>query len=182
MKPKISIIILSIFLLIAPSCISLFFIEPVPSDVKNYNSIPKPLWGEWTKEDETHIINQSIWIKQRTDSTGLTKTNIEFELSDSLIIRKVGKYHFINTLEENGYWCLYLGFKEKDLFFIRALSAEDTLIFGNSLDIIADKTGDKNDYFYNKPITKKQMKKFIKNGGFTDTLIVFDIRNRKVLD
>jgi hypothetical protein len=172
----------SLLVIIISSCVSHFFSEPVPTDVKNYNSLPKPMFGVWQNEGETHIIDKEKWIKQTQDSMGNTISEVEYKLSDSLAIRKVGKNHFINVLEENGYWSLYLGFKQKDYFYIRGLGAADTLIFMNALGLTPSKSESQDDYFYNSPITKKQMETFIKNGGFADTVIVFDIKNRTVKD
>lgn len=175
---KIAIVItISIIL---SSCLTHYFIEPVPSNAKAQKSMPKPLIGQWNKGNEKHTIDKQKWINQYEDSTGTVKTSIEYELSDSMIIKKAGKYYFVNSLEENGYWTVYLGFKEKNHFYIKGLSDTDTLNFVTILNLKPDSTVKDKELYYNKPLTRRQMRKFVKQGGFTDTLIVFDIANRTV--
>jgi hypothetical protein len=144
--------------------------------------LPKPILGVWHSDGETHIIDREKWIKQTLDSAGNTETKVEYELSNGLIIRKVGENHFINTLEENGYWSLYLGIKQKNYFYIRGLKGADSLLFMNTLGLTPTKSEEKDEFYYNTPISKKQMKMFINNGGFADTIIVFDLKNRTIKD
>jgi hypothetical protein len=170
-----------VVLALLPSCITLYFAEPVPFNAKQVNTLPKPIWGEWKKENETHIISRDKWINHWVDSTGKTFTKIEHKLSDSLIIKKDGKYHYINKLEENGYYTIYLGLKQKNLFIIKSLGDTDTLLLSKTISITPDSSTAK-EYFYRAPISKKQMRTFIKRGGFTDTLLIFDLKTRTLIN
>jgi hypothetical protein len=136
--------------------------------------------GVWTAENETHTINNDKWISERIDSLGNKTTTIKYELSDSLIVKKSNDYYFFNGLDENGYWTVYLGFKQKDYFFIKGLGDADTLTLANSIGLIPDSTNNAKERYFNTPFTNELMNKFINDGGFADTLIVFDIDTRKI--
>jgi len=181
MIKRITLALSTAVLVLLSSCITLYFAVPAPFDAKQTTVLPKPIWGEWKKDNETHTISGDTWINQWADSTGITFTKLEHKLSDSLIIKKDGKYHYINKLEENGYWTIYLGFKQKNLFLIKSLGDSDTLLLSKIISITPDSSNTK-EFFYRNQISKKQMRKFIGNGGFTDTLIIFDLKTRTLIN
>lgn len=179
---KVSPILVAIMVIALSSCVTHYFSEPVPVDAKDYPSIPKPMRGVWTAEDETHTINKDKWISEKVDSLGTKTTEIEYELSDSLTVKKSNDYYFFNSLNSNGYWAVYLGCKHKNYFYIKGLGAADTLTLANSIGLIPDSTNKANERYFNTPFTDEQMKKFINDGGFADTLIIFDLDNRTIED
>lgn len=148
--------------------------------VKPTNKMPKPIIGEWKslEESETHIIDNTKWISKGIDSLGNATIRLEHCIYDSLIIKKVGKLYFINTLEDHNYWAVYLGQEVGEIFYIKSLGKADTLTLKNSLGIVPDSTANSNELYYKQSLTKKQIKKLVKDGGFADTLMVFDLRNR----
>jgi hypothetical protein len=142
--------------------------------------MPKPIIGEWKslEKEETHIIDNIKWISSSTDSLGNLTTRVEHCISDSLIIKKVGKLYFINTREDHNFWAVYLGQKNGDIFYIRSLGKADTLTLKTSLGIVPDSTANSNELYYKQSLTKKQIKKLVEDGGFADTLMIFDLKNR----
>jgi hypothetical protein len=159
------------------SCLTFYFEHPIPVDVKNTKRMPRALKGEWKTEEGLLTINNTQWISIITDSNGVVTRKVEYELSDSLILRKYKKNYFFNQLAENGYWNLYLGFETGTHFVIKRLGDDDTLTFKTTLGLLADSTTNEALYFQ-QPITKRQIIKFIDGGGFSDTLFLFDLKNR----
>ena len=177
-------IITACALAFASSCTTHYFPEPQPIDAKSINEMPKPIIGQWDKPDEgeTHFINKTSWVSISTDSLGNRTTKREYTISDSLIVKKVDKFYFINMLEDNNYWMVMLGHQEGNNFYIKGLGDEDTLTLKSSLGITPDSTTESNDLFYRQSLTKNQMKKLVKDGGFADTLMVFDLTNKTIND
>lgn len=162
------------------SCITFYFEKPLPIDAKQCKSMPRALRGKWTGKEGLLTIDKTKWVSQSTDSLGVTTTKVEFELSDSLIMKKYKQYYFFNTLNTNTYWNVYVGYKIDSLFIIKRLAKEDSLLLKTNLDILPDSASQSN-LFYRTPINKKQLVKYIEHGGFTDTLFLFDIKNRELL-
>ena len=162
------------------SCITFYFEKPLPIDAKQCKSMPRALRGKWTGSEGTLCIDKTKWVSQSTDSLGVTTTKVEFELSDSLIMKKYKQYYFFNTLNTNSFWNVYVGYKIDSLFIIKRLAKEDSLSLKTNLNILPDSASQSN-LFYRTPITKKQLVKYIEHGGFTDTLFLFDIKNRTIL-
>jgi len=162
------------------SCTTHFFTEPQPVGVQSTDKMPEPIMGEWKSLDmnETHIIDKNRWIRKSADSLGIVTTKVEQCISDSLIIKKVGKLYFVNTLEDGNLWTVYLGQSSGNFFYIKGLGEADTLILKTSLGIVPDSTANSTELYYKQNLTKKQIKKLVKNGGFADTLMVFDLKNR----
>lgn len=179
---KINTILIAILAISLSSCLTHYFADPVPIDAKDCTSIPEPMQGVWTAKDETHTIYKEKWISERIDSLGVKTTKTEYELSDSLIVKKLDNYYFFNNLDKNGYWIVYLGFKQNNNFFIKGLGTADTLTLANSIGFTPDSTNKAKERYFNAPFTNKLMKKFINDGGFADTLIVFDIDTRTLKD
>ena len=167
-------------LAIATSSTTHYFPEPQPIDAKSINEMPKSIIGQWDKpeENEIHIIDKTSWISISTDSLGNQTTKREYVISDSLIVKKVDKFYFINMLEDDSYWQVFLGFKEGNSFLIKGLGSADTLTLKSSLGLTPDSTAESNELYYKQNLSKKQMKKLVKDGGFADTLMVFDLKNR----
>ncbi|MDD2195590.1 MAG: hypothetical protein PHE03_01960 [Bacteroidales bacterium] len=179
---KVSPILVAIMVIALSSCITHYFADPVPIDVKDSSSIPEPMLGTWTAKDKTHTIDLNKWISEKVDSLGNKNIEVEFTLSDSLIIKRSDDYFFFNNLENNGYWTVYLGYKRNSSFIIKGLGSADTLTLANSIGFVPDSVNDAKERYFNTPFTNELMKKFIKDGGFADTLIVFDIVNRTLKD
>ncbi|MDY0202178.1 MAG: hypothetical protein RBR40_14450 [Tenuifilaceae bacterium] len=179
---KVNLILVSILVISLSSCVTHYFAEPVPVDAKDYSSIPQSIQGRWTAKGDVHTISEDKWISEKTDSLGNKTTKIEYELSDSLIVRTADGYYFFNNLHSNGYWTVSLGYKQSNHFFIKGLGDSDTLTLVNSVGLTPDSINDASDRYFNTPFTNKLMKKFIEDGGFADTLIVFDIDNRTIKD
>jgi len=177
---KIRVALLITFIFSLTSCLTFYFIEPIPVDAKAYNSMPKPLIGEWSAENEKHTVDKTKWISEKTDSLGNSIVEIEFELSDSLVIKKSGKHYFFNVLEENGHWTLYFGYQDKNYFFVKGLNNSDTITFVNSIGVRPDSINYDKGLYYNTRFSSKQMKKFVDAGGFADTIFLFDIKNRRI--
>ena len=179
---KSTLTLVLILAIVLPSCVTHYFAEPVPSDAKEYRYVPKTMRGAWTADDEQHTITKDKWISEKTDSLGNKTVTIEFELSDSLLVRRLNGYYFFNCLEKNGYWSVYIGVKQEGHFFIRGLDDDDTITLASSIEMLPDSICDDNKHYFNTPFTKKLMKKFIADGGFVDTLIVFNVDNRTLKD
>lgn len=180
---KIAIISVLLLGVVLSSCLTHFFSVPQPVDVKNSKQMPKEIMGEWKKEgeNEVHIIDKTSWTNITTDSLGNSITKIEHRLCDSLVVKRAGKKYFINTLEENGYWILYLGYKDNNRFFVKGLGEADTLTLKTVLKFTPDSVASGNELYYKQiNLTRKQLEKLVKNGGFADTLIVFDIKSRTI--
>jgi hypothetical protein len=161
------------------SCLAYYFQNPVPVDARNYKSMPKHILGEWIIEDGKLAIDKEKWVSIITDSNGVVNKKVEYVLSDSLVIKKYKQYFFINQLDKNGFWTLYVGHRVDKSFLIKRLGAADSLKFETVLGILPDSTSGKS-LFYCKPIKKKQIKKVIDNDGFSDTLFRFDLKTRKM--
>lgn len=177
---KIKVVLLIGFIFSFSSCLTFYFIEPIPVDAKDYNSMPKEILGKWQTENETHTVDKTKWISEKIDSLGIIVVGTEYELSDSLVIKKSGKNYFFNVLEENGHWTLYHGYKDKNFFFVKGLNNSDTLTFFNSIGVRPDSIQSEKALFYNTRFSSKQMKKFVEAGGFADTVFLFDIKNRRI--
>src|SRR5690554_2581976 len=178
MMKKISLVLVAIMASALSSCVTHYFAEPVPTDAKDYSYIPKAMQGSWATENELHTIGKNKWISEEVDSLGNKTTTVEFELSDSLIVKRFKRYYFFNSLEKNGYWAVYFGFKQGNRFFIMGLGDDDTITLASSIELLPDSICNDNEHYFNTPFTKKLMRKFIADGGFADTLIVFDVDNR----
>lgn len=179
-KPIVALLIT--FILSLTSCLTFYFIEPIPVDAKDYNSLPKEIFGIWQADNETHTIDRNKWISEKIDSLGNPILEIEFELSDSLVIKKSGKHYYFNTLEKNGHWTLYYGYKDKNYFFVKGLNNSDTITFVNSIGVLPDSIQQNKALFYNTRLSSKQMKKFVEEGGFADTIFLLDIKNRIIFN
>lgn len=162
------------------SCVTFYFEKPLPIDAKQCKSMPRALRGKWTGKEGMLTIDKTKWVSQSTDSLGATTSKVEFELSDSLIMKKYKHYYFFNTLNTNSYWNVYVGYKIDNFFIIKRLAKDDSLSLNANLGILPDSVSQSN-LFYRTPINKKQLVNFIKQGGFTDTLFLFDIKNRELL-
>jgi hypothetical protein len=179
---KFNVILIIIIAIAMSSCLTHYFAEPIPIDVQDYPSIPEPMLGVWNAEDETHTIYEDRWISEKIDSLGNKITKTEYELSDSLIVKRSGNNFFFNSLEENGYWTVYLGYNQNEYFFIKSLGATDTLTFVNSIGLEPDSTNKSKERYYNTPIPESKILKFINDGGFSDTLFVFDLKKRTIIN
>lgn len=179
---KNNIILLALMGIVMSSCLTHYFAEPIPTDGQRYPSIPEPMLGVWAADDETHTIDKTTWISERIDSLGNVITKKEYELSDSLVVIKTGDFFFFNSLEQNGFWTVYLGFKKNDFFFVKGLGASDTLTFETSIGLKPDSVNNEKEFYYNTPITSGTIKKFINDGGFADTMFIFDIKQRIITD
>jgi len=173
-KEKVFILLMGCLL---ASCITYYFESPVPIDARNRKSMPGTIRGEWNTDEGKLIINKTQWISISTDTNGVTSKKVEYELSDSLILRSFKKYFFFNQLEENGFWSPYFGFKSNGQFLIKSLGEKDSLILVKELNILPDSVSESGLFFY-QPIDKIAIKKLIDTGGFCDTLFVFDLKRR----
>ncbi len=159
------------------SCITFYFEKPLPIDAKQCKSMPRALRGKWTGSEGSLTIDKTKWVSQSTDSLGVTTTKVEFELSDSLILKKYKQYFFFNTLNTNSYWNVYVGYKIDNFYIIKRLAKDDSLSLQTNLGILPDSVS-QSDLFYRTPINKKQLVKYIEQGGFTDTLFLFDVKKK----
>ncbi|HOP04696.1 MAG TPA: hypothetical protein PL017_09635 [Tenuifilaceae bacterium] len=170
--------LLSIFIL--ASCVTHYFDRPIPVDVRNYNQMPKEIQGNWTSNDgEDIVIDKTCWTLNSVDSTGEKQSTIEFIIPDSLTVKRWRKSYYFNKLESNGYWTVYYGQKEGEFFYIKGLGDDDTLAFKQILNLEPTRI-EKTSRYYSAPLKKKQLKKFASNGGFCDTLMVFDLKKREL--
>jgi hypothetical protein len=175
---KTYLIFVILLSLACSSCLTHFFSQPQPVDAKQMSTMPKPIIGQWYKANEVHTISADVWVSETIDSLSNTILKTEYHLSDSLILKRSGKHYFINNLEENGHWTLYLGIKSNNKFLIKSLGDDDTLTLKKSLNITPDSTANEKELYYNSGLTKRQLKRFVKDGGFSDTLIVFNLKTR----
>lgn len=182
MKAKSFLLMLTI-VLSTTSCTTHFFNEPQPVNTKNSKRMPRELAGEWRNDEdkEIHHIDKTTWTKTKFDSLGNITGKEVTSLSDSLIIKRVKRNYFINKLEENGFWVVYLGKKSNKHFLIKGIGKADSLAIKTILKLTPDSIADDHEYYYNNAkIDKKQMLDFVENGGFTDTLFVFDLEKRTI--
>jgi hypothetical protein len=178
---RVAIIAFVVLVIALSSCLTHFFAEPIPIGVKDDKTMPKVLIGEWQKDDEIYIIDKTTWVKQWVDTAGVKNSKIEQKLCDSLKIRKSGKYYYFNNLQKNGYWVPYVGFKNKNMFIIKRMGDADTAKIVSILGIKADSVPNEHEFYYNQKLTPKQLKLYIEKGGFADTLMLFDLKNKKVI-
>lgn len=171
---------LIIFSTLLASCVTHYFTQPLPVDATSVNEMPSAIYGKWISGDEEIIIDKTSWTLNSVDSTGSKTSKLEFAIPDSLIVKKWRKYHYFNIAEKDGYWTLYLGFKHKNFYYVKGLGGNDTLTIKNVLQIEPD-TVNKTQRFYNTPISKKQLRRFANKGGFCDTIMVFDTKNRTLI-
>ena len=167
--------------LFAVSCITHYFSQPLPVDAKEEFTMPKVIVGEWVGGEDTVYVEDLFWTINSTDSTGNRTSSIEFQMkNDSIVIKRWRNNYYFNTLESNGYWNLYLGHEHKNQFFLQRLAGEDTLTLNNAIGVVPDRI-EKSNRFYDKSITKRQLRKFVRKGGFCDTVMVFDMKTRTIL-
>lgn len=159
------------------SCVTHYFSQPLPVDATTVNVLPKDIHGSWISGEEEVVIDKTSWTLNSVDSTGNKKSKLEFAIPDSLVVKKWRNYHFFNIAETDGYWTLYLGYKHKNFYYIKGLGDKDTLKFREVLKIQPQRIN-KTQRFYNSPITKKQLRKLFRNGGFCDTVMMFDLKKR----
>ncbi|HPE19653.1 MAG TPA: hypothetical protein PLM76_13530, partial [Tenuifilaceae bacterium] len=142
--------------------------------------MPKEIQGNWTSNDgEDIVIDKTCWTLNSVDSTGEKQSTIEFIIPDSLTVKRWRKSYYFNKLESNGYWTVYYGQKEGEFFYIKGLGDDDTLAFKQILNLEPTRI-EKTSRYYSAPLKKKQLKKFASNGGFCDTLMVFDLKKREL--
>ena len=109
---------------------------------------------EW-KNDTAHIL--------------LKRKEYRFTLSDSISLRSFGKYYFVNFNRGDDWWDVYLIERKKDGLKIRLLKKEDIRLLQSLFPVeVVDSVG--TDQYYKVALTKKQMRTFIKKGGFSDTI------------
>ena len=172
--------LLLFFSFLLGSCVTHYFTQPLPIDAETVNVMPSPILGKWVSGEEEVIIDKTSWTLNTIDSTGAKTSKLEFVIPDSLVVKKWRKNHYFNIAENDGYWTLYLGYKHKNLFYVKGLGGQDTLTLKNVLQIVPD-TINKTQLFYSTPISKRQLRKFANKGGFCDTIMVFDLKNRTIV-
>jgi len=161
------------------SCVTFYFAQPLPSDAKTAKYMPRSIRGQWIGSEGTLTINKTQWVSHSSDSNGRVTLKVEYHLCDSLIVKQYKGYYFFNTLNNNGYWNVYAGSKKKGKFVITQLTRGDSLLFQKTLGLLPDSTY-QNNLFFRKPIGKRELVKYLNRGGFTDTLFVFDLKERTV--
>jgi hypothetical protein len=166
--------------LLFSSCLTFYFSQPLPVDAKVCHRMPRPLRGNWKGNEGTLKIDKKKWLSTSVDSNDRVSMKTEFELSDSLVLKRYKGYYFFNMLNSNGFWNVYVGQKRHNYFIINRMSREDSLALKTAIGVIPDSVSESN-LFYRSPISKKQLVKYIEQGGFADTLFLFDIKNRELL-
>ncbi|MCB9336289.1 MAG: hypothetical protein H6586_09075 [Flavobacteriales bacterium] len=167
------------------SCVSVEFTEPQPFWTENLNEIPSQLHGTYySKENDTIEIGKNYYKVLNTNDNSILEKNPsrKIELSDSLIMRKIGRYIFLNEKEkENWSVSLITLNKEKSIKigFITGSSEElnSKLSFISVQEIVTDESG-KATKFILTP-TKKELKRLIKKNAFEEALVLFPIKTTR---
>lgn len=172
------LLLLSVLIsLLFSSCLTFYFSQPLPVDAKVCSRMPRALRGNWEGKEGTLRIDKKRWVSSTVDSNERLSMRTEFELSDSLVLKRYKKYYFFNVLNTNGFWNVYVGQKRNNFFIINRMNRDDSLGLKTRLGIFPDSVSESN-LFYRSPISKKQLVKYIEQGGFADTLFLFDIKKR----
>lgn len=152
------------------SCVTFYFAQPLPSDAKTARYMPRSIRGQWSGSEGTLNIDKTRWVSVSNDSTGRITMKVEYRLCDSLIVKQYRGYYFFNTHNRNGHWNVYAGNKKNRKFIITQLARADSLLFQKTLGMVPDSTHE-NSLFFTQPIGKRELVRYIKRGGFTDTLL-----------
>lgn len=176
-KPLLSLMAVA---LLFTSCVNFYFAEPIPKDIKDAKVLPNLIEGTWISDDATHTFDKHTWIRKTTDTLGYVTTDTIFALSNHFLVKEWDGYYFFNVKEDNGYWSVFMGHKKDEHFLIRGLTRLDIDIIGSTLNMHPDSTARdmKEEYYYNTSFTTKQLKKILKKGAFTDTLLNFNLQVR----
>jgi len=93
-------------------------------------------------------------------------------LSDSVILKSINTYYFLNIRNGAEWYQLLIAKMPAGQTLIKAISTRDIHLLNTILH--EDGKYDAGSYYYQKDLTKNKMRKFIKNGGFSDTILVLN--------
>lgn len=151
---------------ITSSCIEINFENPQPAGIANEKTIPETIWGKYlTGDDDTLIISEN-----RMQFIGDTNAfNIDLYLSDSLIIRTLGKRYFVNIKADSSFWSLYILKKNKAnldvlTIYTDSLPQIETMKKITKVKEVYHKSGTLDMYIVDP--TQKELKRMIKKGVF----------------
>lgn len=97
-------------------CAVVYFEEPQPKGAKALTTVPKELRGNWFDKTDTVYISEKGRLDISAYTDNLKKTTIKKEinyLSDSLILKKAGKFYVVNARDVVG-WTVMILKKEKN--------------------------------------------------------------------
>lgn len=110
----------------------------------------------------------------KNDTITFFKRNEDiWTLNDSNLLRPVKHYYILNVKDDNGYW--YMGmFKKtkKNTIEFRINSGKYNVEILESILNVKSELLDDNIHLFRSDITQKNMLKYIKNGGFSDTVFI----------
>lgn len=109
------LILISLFGLFG-GCTKVYFDQPQPKNAKALNVVPKELRGKWVLDEDTTYITEKGRLDITVYTDSLKKTEVTKEaayLSDSLILKKAGKFYVINQRDDAG-WHITVIKKEKN--------------------------------------------------------------------
>lgn len=96
-----------------------------------------------------------------------------FRLSYDNVVRKMKGYYFLNTRTDNASWVVQTLQLRKGLLVVSSISAKEDIDKLKALTEIPQDTL----LHYKVTITKKQMKEFVRNGGFADRERYVKVKN-----
>ena len=181
-----------IVLLSLTSCLTIYFEQPQPAGSKVLTSFPAKMQGAYTSNDEGKdtayvLTDRYVFFENEEKFNGTDTVEVEVLreeiLSTNLVLKKQGKYYVLNDKEDGkDYWNVYLLNIQKNGDIAVMLTGdfeteEDTIQLNDPkkslnefFDITEFQKLDKNEYLVNP--TRKEFKKLIKQGLFSDTLLL----------
>ncbi len=151
---------------ITSSCIEINFENPQPKGIANEKTIPETIHGKYSMgEGDTLIISKNK-ISFANDTNDF---NFDLYLSDSLIVRTLGKRYFVNIKADSSFWSLYVLKKNKAnldvlTIYTDSLPQIETMKKITNVKEIYHKTGTLDMYIVDP--TQKELKKMIKKDVF----------------
>ncbi|MCB9361579.1 MAG: hypothetical protein H6587_11115 [Flavobacteriales bacterium] len=179
MKKFFSCISISLLLF---SCTSVVFTNPQPTWVKNSTHFPEEIYGTYyTNENDTFEIGANFYKVLASNYNSLFNNNIinEFYLSDSLLLKQLGKKYFLNAKENDNWTISLLNIKKNQSISIEYISGKREELVKN-LNFISNKTYLKDENEKIETIilnpTKKEFKQLIKKKLFKETLTLKKVK------
>jgi hypothetical protein len=90
-----------------------------------------------------------------------------FVLSDSMLVKPLGRYLILNSKTE-GSWALLLAIPQRDVIEFKSLKERDLTLLQTLVPLQISKKEGNDDFYCKGDVSRKSMKSFIRQGGFSE--------------
>lgn len=167
------------------SCVSVEFTEPQPFWSEDLNTFPTQLHGTYcSNENDTFIVSSNYYqiLSSRDESIMDHQLPDKVFLSDSMLLKKMGKTYFLNAKQEENWSLSLIKIKSDNSISIEYIigSSEELsnqLQFIKKQEVKKDENG-KIRKFILTP-TKKEFKQLLKKNLFEESMILKPINTKQ---